>query len=216
MPKQTQQPTPQPIFLPPTTVPAAGVAPLSFQSVFRHPVPIGPKNKNNEAEEDFRTNFINQFRENYEDKEDEDALFVFNGKPSVEIDLQTPLSSKLAQSLEDFRQGSHVMPAFLNKNLRTATAATTTTTTTSRPTTTPKNFLLKRRERIRIRHRARGRRPSSRKATSTRPPAASPTLQAAVSSRLPPSTEDSPSPSLRLVPAQQSSRQQTRLSLQVI
>ena len=114
------------------------------------------------------------------------------------------------------------MPAFLNTNLRTATTkttTTTTTTTTTRPTTTPKNFLLKRRERLRIRHRARGRRPSLRKAVSASPrpsPRPSPTLQA-VSSILQqaPSTEDSPSPSLRLVPAQQSGRQQTRLSLQV-
>ena len=213
-PQQTH-PTPQPIFLPPTTAPAS--APLSFQSVFRHPLPIGPKNKNTPAEEDFRSNFINQFRENYEDDEDEEALFVFNGKPSVDIDLQTPLSAKLAQSLEDFRQGSHVMPAFLNTNLRTATTETTTTTTT-KPKTTPKNFLLKRRERLRIRHRARGRRPSSRKAVSASPrPSPRPTLQA-VSSKLQqaPSTEDSPSPSLRLVPAQQSSRQQTRLNLQVL
>ena len=211
VPNTQTKPTPQPIFLPPTTAP--GSPPLSFQSVFRHPQPIGPKNKNTQAEEDFRTNFINQFRENYED--DEDALFVFNGKPSVDIDLQTPLSTKLAQSLEDFRQGSHVMPAFLNTNLRTATTQTTTTTTTTRPTTTPKNFLLKRRERLRIRHRARGRRPSSR---TTRPrPSPRPTVSQTVSSRLPqtPSTEDSPSPSLRLVPAQQSSRQQTKLSLQV-
>jgi hypothetical protein len=90
------------------------------------------------------------------------------------------------------------MPAFL----RPTSTPAVSTSTTARITTTPKNFLLKRRERLRVRHRARGRRPNA----SPRPRTASPTSR----------QEDAPSLALRLEPVQPSSRQQTVLKLQVV